>query len=125
MTTSVGEDTPIVLPDDPSFGPEVRVDYPGYRSTWRRVPRRPLVSLPEEFHTSTGPVFDEIAAEHRHHHVVCVECGAVVHVHDDAVRDALRRVTSESGYELADTELTFYGTCPSCATAPRASAPPS
>ena len=23
----------IVLPDDPSFGPEVQVDYPGYRST--------------------------------------------------------------------------------------------
>ena len=30
------EDSPIVLPDDPGFGPEVQVDYPGYRSTqWR------------------------------------------------------------------------------------------
>ena len=47
----------IVLPDDPSFGPEVQVDYPGYRSTRLRVAKRPLVTLPEEFHDLEGPVF--------------------------------------------------------------------
>ena len=40
----------IVLPDDPDFGPEVQVDYPGYRSTRLRAPKRPLVTLPEELH---------------------------------------------------------------------------
>ena len=50
-------DTQIVLPDDPSFGTEVQVDYPGYRSTRWRAPDRPLVSLPEEFHSLDGPVF--------------------------------------------------------------------
>jgi hypothetical protein len=49
MTPPDGE-TPVVLPDDPSFGPEVQVDYPGYRSTRWRPPARPLVSLSEEFH---------------------------------------------------------------------------
>jgi protocatechuate 3,4-dioxygenase beta subunit len=47
----------IVLPDDPDFGPEVQVDYPGYRSTRLRAPKRPLVTLPEELHTFDGPVF--------------------------------------------------------------------
>jgi protocatechuate 3,4-dioxygenase, beta subunit len=47
----------IVLPDDPSFGPEVQVDYPGYRSTRYRAPDRPLTPLPEEFHSLDGPVF--------------------------------------------------------------------
>ena len=42
------EDSPIVLPDDPSFGPEVQVDYPGYRSTRWRAPDRPLVTMPED-----------------------------------------------------------------------------
>jgi protocatechuate 3,4-dioxygenase beta subunit len=50
-------DGPIVLPDDASLGPEVQVDYPGYRSTRWRAPRRPLVTLPEQFHTLDGPVF--------------------------------------------------------------------
>jgi Fur family ferric uptake transcriptional regulator len=72
-----------------------------------------------------GAALYEIAAEHRHHHVVCVSCGAVVHVHDESLRGALASVASESGYELADAELTFYGRCPDCSTAPPASAPPS
>jgi protocatechuate 3,4-dioxygenase, beta subunit len=51
------EASPIVLPDDPSLGPEVQVDYPGYRSTRWRAPGRPLETLPEEMHELAGPVF--------------------------------------------------------------------
>jgi protocatechuate 3,4-dioxygenase beta subunit len=51
----------VVLPDDPTLGPEVQVDYPGYRSTKWRAPTRPLVSVPEEFHSLDGPVFGEDA----------------------------------------------------------------
>jgi protocatechuate 3,4-dioxygenase beta subunit len=55
----------IVLPDDPDFGGEVQVDYPGYRSTRWRAPRRPLVSLPEDQHDLRGPVFGEdVLGEH-------------------------------------------------------------
>ncbi len=50
---------PVVLPDDPAFGPDVQIDYPGYRSTRWRAPKRPLVSLPEEFLDLDGPVFGE------------------------------------------------------------------
>ena len=57
-------DPEIVLLDDPSGGPEVQVDYPGYRSTRWRVAQRPLVTLPEEFHRMDGPVFgDEVIGE--------------------------------------------------------------
>jgi protocatechuate 3,4-dioxygenase, beta subunit len=57
--TAVGKESPIVLPDDPSFGTEVQVDYPGYRSTRLRAPSRPLVTLPEEAHELAGPVFGD------------------------------------------------------------------
>ncbi len=57
------DDSPIVLPDDPSFGTEVQVDYPGYRSTLYRAPSRPLVPLPEELHSLAGPVFGEDSIE--------------------------------------------------------------
>lgn len=53
----------IVLPDDPSFGSEVQVDYPGYRSTRLRAPKRPLVTLPEDLHAVDGPVFGNEAIE--------------------------------------------------------------
>jgi protocatechuate 3,4-dioxygenase beta subunit len=57
----IEEQSPIVLPDDESFGGEVQVDYPGYRSTRWRAPKRPLVTLPEEEHDPTGPVFGDEA----------------------------------------------------------------
>ncbi len=53
------DDAAVVLPDNPSFGPEVQVDYPGYRSTRWRAPDRPLATLPEELHRLDGPVFGE------------------------------------------------------------------
>ena len=54
---------PVVLPDDPSLGPDVQLDYPGYRSTRWRAPKHPLVTLPEELHAVDGPVFGESALE--------------------------------------------------------------
>ncbi|HEY3542661.1 MAG TPA: Fur family transcriptional regulator [Gaiellaceae bacterium] len=66
-----------------------------------------------------GRALYEIAAEHLHHHVVCTSCGEVRHVHDEAVRGALRRVEHESGYVLADEELAFRGLCPACAATSR------
>jgi protocatechuate 3,4-dioxygenase, beta subunit len=50
--------TDLILPDDPAFGDDVQLDYPGYRSTALRAPRV-LVPLPESFHTVGGPVFGE------------------------------------------------------------------
>jgi protocatechuate 3,4-dioxygenase beta subunit len=52
---------PVILGDDAALGPEVQIDYPGYRSTRWRVPKRPLATLPEELHRLDGPVFGEDA----------------------------------------------------------------
>jgi len=42
---------------------EVQVDWPDYRSTEWRAPKRPLVTLPEELHRIDGPVFgDDVLA---------------------------------------------------------------
>jgi protocatechuate 3,4-dioxygenase beta subunit len=38
---------------------EVEVDWPAYRSTEWRAPKRPLAAIPEELHSLTGPVFGE------------------------------------------------------------------
>jgi protocatechuate 3,4-dioxygenase, beta subunit len=54
---------PVVLGDDSSLGPEVQVDYPGYRSTRWRVPKRPLQTLPEELMALDGPVFGDDAID--------------------------------------------------------------
>jgi protocatechuate 3,4-dioxygenase, beta subunit len=42
---------------------DVQVDWPEYRSTEFRAPKRPLVTLPEELHALEGPVFGDDALE--------------------------------------------------------------
>jgi protocatechuate 3,4-dioxygenase beta subunit len=59
LTDPAAYEGPVVLPDDPGAGPDVQLDYPGYRSTRWRAPKRPLASLPEDFHALDGPVFGE------------------------------------------------------------------
>ena len=50
------ETSPIVLPDDPSFGPEVQLDYPGYRSTrWRAPEAAARPAAGGAARRSTGP----------------------------------------------------------------------
>jgi Fur family ferric uptake transcriptional regulator len=61
-----------------------------------------------------GRAFFEPAHEHLHHHVVCTSCGAVAHVHDDALGDVRARLEQATGYELAGGELSFFGRCPRC-----------
>jgi Fe2+ or Zn2+ uptake regulation protein len=56
----------------------------------------------------------EPATEHPHHHLVCERCGAVVHVHDDALGTLRKEIESASGYRLGPGALTLFGTCPRC-----------
>jgi protocatechuate 3,4-dioxygenase beta subunit len=69
------ETSPVVLRDDPTFGTEVQLDYPGYRSTRRRAPTRPLVPLPEELHDAAGPVFGHDAVGALDHDLTCQHDG--------------------------------------------------
>ena len=57
----------------------------------------------------------EPAREHRHHHIVCEQCGTVSHLHDDVLGGLPAGIEAASGFALGDAEVTFFGTCPACA----------
>jgi len=57
----------------------------------------------------------EPVLEHSHHHLVCDECGAVTHVHDDVLGVLAARLRKKAGFELGSHELTFRGLCARCA----------
>jgi Fur family transcriptional regulator, stress-responsive regulator len=56
----------------------------------------------------------EPAHEHRHHHLACVRCGAVVHVHDDAVRGLAATIAERYDFDLGAGEQTLRGLCGRC-----------
>lgn len=65
------------------------------------------------------PGLFELRAGDNHHHLVCTECGAIEDV--DCVVGAAPCLTpsDDHGYVIRVAEVTFWGTCSTCAAAPR------
>jgi Fe2+ or Zn2+ uptake regulation protein len=58
-----------------------------------------------------------------HHHVVCRSCGAI-HDVDCAVGDTPCLTASDDrGFAIDEAEVTYWGHCPDCSTAPSSGAP--
>ena len=55
-----------------------------------------------------------------HPHLICTSCGAIVDLHPEALDDISQRAEAETGYEITGHSLKFYGVCPSCQAADRA-----
>ncbi len=49
-----------------------------------------------------------------HHHVVCVDCGAVADISSDALERSLVAIATETGYEVDTHRLELYGRCGRC-----------
>lgn len=54
-----------------------------------------------------------------HVHLVCVNCHEIEDFEDSALPGLARRVARQSGYELRNAWVAYYGLCPSCQKAQR------
>jgi Fur family ferric uptake transcriptional regulator len=63
-----------------------------------------------------SPARFETRVADNHHHVVCRDCGAIVDV--DCAVGAMPCLTAAdaAGYTVDEAEVTFWGTCPTCAS---------
>lgn len=52
--------------------------------------------------------------DHFHHHLVCMECGAVEEIIEDLLIDIEKKVEDEWKFEVKDHRLTFHGICEKC-----------
>ncbi|MDI2588442.1 Fur family transcriptional regulator [Psychrobacillus sp. NEAU-3TGS] len=53
-------------------------------------------------------------AAHFHHHLVCIECGAVDEIQEDLLEDVEAIVESKWNFKIKDHRLTFHGVCHRC-----------
>ncbi|TDM15492.1 Fur family transcriptional regulator [Macrococcus bovicus] len=53
-------------------------------------------------------------AEHFHHHLVCVECGAVDEIEEDLLGEVEKKVERDYQFKIMDHRLTFHGICHRC-----------
>lgn len=53
-------------------------------------------------------------AAHFHHHLVCIECGAVDEIEEDLLGDVEKVVERDYNFKIKDHRLTFHGICYRC-----------
>ncbi|WP_462412102.1 ferric iron uptake transcriptional regulator [Neobacillus sp. Marseille-QA0830] len=53
-------------------------------------------------------------AAHFHHHLVCIECGAVDEIQEDLLEDVEAIVERRWNFKIKDHRLTFHGICHRC-----------
>ncbi len=53
-------------------------------------------------------------AAHFHHHLVCIECGAVDEIQEDLLEDVEEVVERRWNFKIKDHRLTFHGICYRC-----------
>ncbi|MBN2285442.1 MAG: transcriptional repressor [Tissierellales bacterium] len=51
---------------------------------------------------------------HRHHHLVCLDCGKIFEVKLDLLQDLEGYIEKEYGFEIHNHTLKFYGVCNEC-----------
>ena len=78
-----------------------------------------LVDMGEvlEISTGDGPKRYDPNTTTTHHHLYCVECGALRDVHPDGTERLVLPPGEQHGFELIDTDIVFRGRCPHCRAA--------
>lgn len=59
--------------------------------------------------------------EHRvdnHHHLVCRQCGNLIDIDCAVGKAPCLTVDHDHGYQIDEAEVTYWGVCPDCQTAP-------
>lgn len=71
--------------------------------------------LVRRFHPRGSAVRYEARVGDNHHHAVCRSCGAIADVECAAGAAPCLTAVDDSGYEIDETEIIYWGRCPRCA----------
>jgi Fe2+ or Zn2+ uptake regulation protein len=64
-----------------------------------------------------SPGLYELRVADNHHHVVCRRCGAIADITCAVGAAPCLTAADDSGYEIDEAEVTYWGRCPECAAA--------
>ncbi|HHY10970.1 MAG TPA: transcriptional repressor [Firmicutes bacterium] len=52
--------------------------------------------------------------QHYHHHLICQSCGAIGEFQTDLLEELEKRISEETGFQVKDHCLRFFGICAAC-----------
>ncbi|NLI93248.1 MAG: transcriptional repressor [Peptococcaceae bacterium] len=54
--------------------------------------------------------------EHRHHHLICLECGSIKEMEEDLLGTIEERIYQNNQFKVINHRVKFYGYCENCIT---------
>jgi len=52
--------------------------------------------------------------QHRHHHLICIECGSIQEVEEDLLGSIEERILQKNKFKVVNHRVKFYGYCEKC-----------
>jgi Fur family ferric uptake transcriptional regulator len=100
----------------------VKKTYPdiGLATVYRTIQLLSELGLIDKLNLDDGYVRYEIGVKkseevcHRHHHLICLDCGKIYAFQDDLLENLEKRIAETLGFEVVDHEVKLYGHCKKC-----------
>lgn len=101
---------------------KVKQDYPdiGLATVYRTIQALAERKIIEKLNLDDGYVRYEISKKnkadnlHHHHHLICLNCGAVLSFKDDLLEELEERIYKTKGFRVLDHEVKLFGYCENC-----------
>ncbi|HHI80397.1 MAG TPA: transcriptional repressor [Planctomycetes bacterium] len=58
-----------------------------------------------------GRLFEHVLGHSHHDHIICLDCGALVEFHDEALEEKKAEVAQVNGFEMESHSLRIFGRC--------------
>lgn len=98
---------------------EVKINCPdiGLATVYRTILLLEEIGIVSRLHLNDGCSRYELVhsdEEHRHHHLICSKCNAVIEVEDDLLDELENEIKTKYGFRIVDHSVKFYGYCKQC-----------
>lgn len=100
----------------------VKVECPeiGLATIYRTIQLLSELNLIDRINLDDGCVRYEIGSleapqnKHRHHHLICLECGKVISFEEDLLEGLEESIMKTTGFSVVNHEVKLYGYCKEC-----------
>ncbi len=89
----------------------------GLATVYRNIQLLSDMRIVEKLNLDDGFTRYELANEdevHRHHHLICEECGVVIEVKEDLMGSIEKSFKESYGFTVHDHQAKFFGVCEDC-----------
>lgn len=83
----------------------------GLATVYRVLNQFEEVGLITKHHFEGGKAVFELASQHSHDHLICLDCGAVFEFKDEIIQQRQLEIAKRYGIELSYHNLSLYGHC--------------